>query len=137
MHKDKLSRKVCKEISYAGSGGKCMEQEGVGMSGDLISRKAAVQMLMEKSYGYVVSLFPTSDECKTAREIAKECAEAVRQMPAVDAEPVRHAKWEEYPDRAHIRCTGCRVEFKKKKMPMSRVYCPNCGAKMRCNDETE
>ena len=58
------------------------------MSGDLISREAAAQILMEKSYSYVVSLFPTSDECKTARKIAKECAEAVRQMEAVDAEPV-------------------------------------------------
>lgn len=62
------------------------------MNGDLISREAAAQMLMEKSYSYVVSLFPTSDECKTAREIAKECAEAVRQMPAVDAVEVVRCK---------------------------------------------
>lgn len=79
------------------------------MSRDLISREAAVQMLMEKSYGYVVSLFPTSDECKTAREIAKECAEAVRQMPAVDAEPVRHGRWiEHYAYGAwHYDCPFC------------------------------
>ena len=100
------------------------------MSGDLISREAAVQMLMEKSYGYVVSLFPTSDECKTAREIAKECAEAVRQMPAVDAEPVRHGEWVE--SKGAIRCSECAstpLYDYHGRIVMSKA-CPNCGAIM-------
>lgn len=113
------------------------------MSGDLISREAAVQMLMEKSYSYVVSLFPTSDECKTAREIAKECAEAVRQMEAVDAEPVRHGRWigieydgyaDGYPVYDVFECSECGYEHKGESDTLTS-YCPDCGAKMDKEEE--
>lgn len=103
------------------------------MSRDLISQEAAAQMLMEKSYSYVVSLFPTSDECKTAREIAKACAEAVRQMEAVDAEPVRHSHWHYHGD-GHFFCCGCKKYIVCIGGDADLNYCPNCGAIM---DEEE
>lgn len=44
----------------------------------------------------------------------------------------RHGQWEEYPDSAHLRCSKCKVEFEKLKMPgpSARNYCPNCGVPM-------
>lgn len=50
--------------------------------------------------------------------------------PTIEAEPVRRALWEEYPDWAHLRCTNCKMEFVKEKMPDTRKRCPNCGARM-------
>lgn len=55
---------------------------------------------------------------------------ALRVSPTIEAEPVRHALWEEYPDWAHLRCTNCKMEFVKEKMPDMRKRCPNCGCKM-------
>lgn len=94
--------------------------------GDLVSRKAALgKALRHCMYCSVPLRGAPCGGC-----IVDTIFGGIKNLPAVDTEPVRHAKWEEYPDRAHIRCTGCRVEFPKKKMPMSRAYCPNCGAKM-------
>lgn len=101
------------------------------MNRDLISREAAAQMLMEKSRSYVVSLFPTSDECRTARETARACAKAVREMEGVDAEPVRHARW------AHLGgdewcCTACSevIHTEGSWENPTKKYCNECGAKM-------
>lgn len=59
------------------------------------------------------------------------CA-AVDNAPAVDAEPVRHAKWTIEGHDAYtqyIRCSGCRKLFTN--IPWkSFEFCPNCGAKM-------
>ena len=60
------------------------------MNNDLISRSAAVEMLCEKAKGNFVSMFATSGECHVARVVTKECAAEINDMPAVDAEPVRH-----------------------------------------------
>ena len=43
---------------------------------------------------------------------------------------IPHGRWEEYPDSAHLRCTHCKIEFKKEKMTDTKNYCPVCGAKM-------
>ena len=50
--------------------------------------------------------------------------------PTIEAEPVRHGRWEFYPDSAHIRCTCCKMEFDKTKITFTTKRCPNCGAKM-------
>lgn len=46
--------------------------------------------------------------------------------PAVDAVPVRHGKWREYPTADGMnQCSECGVlRFGKSN------YCPNCGARM-------
>ena len=54
----------------------------------------------------------------------------VRIAPSADVKEVIHARWEEYPDRFHLRCTNCRVEFEKIRFPVTKNYCPNCGVKM-------
>lgn len=52
-------------------------------------------------------------------------------VDAVDVAPVVHGEWEEYPDWSHLRCTNCKIEFERIKMPRTRHFCPNCGADMR------
>lgn len=52
------------------------------MSGDLISREAAVELLRDKAQYYTVSMFATSDECYVARVIATEAAGEIANMPA-------------------------------------------------------
>ncbi len=64
----------------------------------------------------------------------------INSAPTIDAEPVRHARWEKDKDDVfwgnhfiHKRCSKCGKE-----PPVSRFgtgyalsrYCPNCGAKM-------
>ena len=51
-------------------------------------------------------------------------------MPTVEAEPVRHGRWEFYPDSNYLRCSICRLEFPREKLPTARMYCPACGTKM-------
>lgn len=60
-----------------------------------------------------------------------ELRDAIDESHTIDAEPVRHGRWEEYPDKAHLRCSSCRLEFPRNKLPETRKRCPNCGAKMR------
>ena len=50
----------------------------------------------------------------------------VRNAPTIDAEPVRHGKWIEYPTADGMnQCSVCGVlRFGKSN------YCPNCGARM-------
>lgn len=57
----------------------------------------------------------------------------VKEMPTIEAEPVRHGEW--------IKCFGNRYIFCiyvcsecKCPNPMKTKYCPNCGAKMDGGD---
>lgn len=47
-------------------------------------------------------------------------------QPTIDAEPVRHGKWREYPSADGLnQCSECGVlRFGESN------YCPNCGARM-------
>lgn len=100
------------------------------MSDDLISRDAAVKMLVEKANNYIAFTGIASSECNTARVVAIECATSLKSMPTVDAEPVRHGRWEPMvvsSGRASWKCSECgrRARGKLKNLP----YC-HCGAKM-------
>lgn len=55
----------------------------------------------------------------------------------VEYAPVVHGEWEEYPDWSHLRCTNCKIEFERIKMPSTRHFCLNCGADMRERSEHE
>lgn len=48
----------------------------------------------------------------------------------VEAEPVRHGRWETYPSHADRRCSVCKYEWDKPRFNIRANYCPNCGAKM-------
>lgn len=83
---------------------------------DLISREAALQAVNAYDYRGLT--------LEDVRKVTDGCANAIKNLTAVDAEPVRHAKWEH-----GMRCTSCRqVDTTKPN------YCPNCGAKMDLED---
>ena len=62
-------------------------------------------------------------------------AEDVEDAPTIDAEPVRHGRWElieeqqwncEFMILVAYKCSECGKEI----VPNKENYCPNCGAKM-------
>lgn len=71
------------------------------------------------------------------------CTQEINNIPAADAVPVVHARWEEcdYLEpcvhgfgtirhfNAGVRCTNC-VNVFDKKLLWKNNFCPNCGAKM-------
>lgn len=93
---------------------------------DLISRKALVKEILALR-DRIPRNWNTGDWIRGGLHKALRCVETI---PAVDAEPVRRGRWEQYPGPNDVRCTHCKVEFDKYKMPTVRNYCPNCGAKM-------
>lgn len=55
----------------------------------------------------------------------------IMNIPAADVAPVVHGEWMPYPSDAYMKCSICRMEYLKSKMPQVAGYCPNCGADMR------
>ena len=63
----------------------------------------------------------------------REYGGAIKTAPTVEAEPVRHGRWEHerLPSTsggsyAVVRCSVCEYQY-----PMNETnYCPNCGARM-------
>ena len=58
----------------------------------------------------------------------------IKDFPAADVAPVRHARWEVVvgsDGKEHMVCTGCR---KQQDLTGVFSYCPNCGAKMDLED---
>lgn len=41
------------------------------------------------------------------------------------------AEWEPYPSDMWMRCSNCKIEYQKTRMPMVSKYCPNCGTRMK------
>ena len=107
------------------------------MDGDLISRAEALKAI-EKLF--VDGKFGIYND---GSEIFAKCHNAISNVPAVDAEPVRHGTWEmrrktiktnfatlsgTYPT-----CSLCgHAEFG---MDKSTPYCPGCGARMDGEEE--
>lgn len=53
--------------------------------------------------------------------------------PTIEAEPVKHGRWEVMPAGpvAVYGCSLCRTEIPFGKFPDEMRFCPNCGADMR------
>lgn len=88
------------------------------MNDDLISRSALLDILL--------LLAKYQPEYKTSTILG--VCETIKTQPAVDAEPVRHGRWEEpYPYDPYdcYKCSCCGVKY-----DLTWNYCPNCGAKM-------
>lgn len=64
---------------------------------------------------------------------------AIDEAPTVDAEPVRHGRWESdmYLDEPVTRCTACKRGFAVGHKAERFQFCPNCGAKMDAVESTE
>ena len=84
------------------------------MDNDLISRSALVEDFRRIARAQAnARVFEAADAWEGA-------ADRIENAPAVDAEPVRHGRWEH-----GMRCTQCgQIDLSKPN------YCPNCGARM-------
>lgn len=89
------------------------------MDGDLISRKE----LLKKAK----TLYKVTDDVLTTVSVVTRTD--IVMAPAVDAEPVRHARWLDddryfgYGERCSACASGSTGHGRNK-------YCPNCGARM-------
>lgn len=54
--------------------------------------------------------------------------ERIEEAPTIEAEPVRHGKWE-FAGDGIVGCTSCGETYPSRYV-IPRNYCPNCGAKM-------
>lgn len=91
----------------------------------LISRAALLD-------SYDVAKVTEYDESGCGVTYMAVSVDAIKNAPAVDAEPVRHGRWIEdmYFDEPVTRCTACKRGFAKGHKAERFPFCPNCGAKM-------
>lgn len=78
-------------------------------------------------------------------DVLDDCIVEIGEQPIVDAEPVRHGRWINYPEclgyegayhDEHIVCSACHSVWNIIDNDAERFdYCPNCGAKMDGEDE--
>ena len=95
--------------------------------GDLISRKDAIDIMNAK--GDVAQ--------GTPKAVFYSAAHMLETLPAVEAEPVRHAWWKAANRRGTLCdtyiCSACGnmvIESEGFTYSCTCNYCPNCGAKM-------
>lgn len=57
---------------------------------------------------------------------------ALKEAPTIEADPVRHGKWEDYDGVIRINCSNCgKVYLNTTILEVGKCnFCPNCGAKM-------
>lgn len=97
------------------------------MNNDLIS-KSALQTVFEKK------CIGECGCCTYVKHYPEGCA-LIDDAPAVDAEPVRHARWV-WADDGYLRCSECTqkapttTQYQDEPIQTATSYCPNCGAKM-------
>lgn len=65
----------------------------------------------------------------------KDCENVLFEIlsaPTIDADPVRHGKWEDYDGVIRINCSNCgKVYLNTTILEVGKCnFCPNCGAKM-------
>lgn len=91
---------------------------------DLITRAAALEALGECPYNW--NDWPEEIQAVDDWESHKE---AIENIPAVDAAPVVHARWQGIsPFVDTEECSNCRYNIQSKEL--ETPYCPWCGAKM-------
>lgn len=91
---------------------------------DLISRVAAIDALTDNNIKKNSDNVYDGELHRTKRAAIR----IIANMPAVDAEPIRHGRWikmTESPEWDQKRCSVCGDIS-----CCQRNYCPNCGTKM-------
>ena len=102
---------------------------------DLISRAAAIAEIEEYIEEYS-ELEPETGYHNLKWCAMEEAKDVLSMLPAVDAAPVVHGRWEEVDDgwgEWYYRCSACGCEwFLEDGTPAENGmnYCPRCGAKM-------
>ena len=98
------------------------------MTNDLISREEALRVV--KAYDY------RGLTIEDVKKVTDGCVNELRNLPAVDAEPVRHGRWIEREDNigeVYFSCSACSADWyipdgTPAENHMS--FCPVCGARM-------
>lgn len=90
---------------------------------DLIEKEKLIEILAEMQ-----------GRCATKAALVQNSKiwQQVKDMPAVDAKPVRHGRWItnfETDEGRSLRCSKCRMVFWVGH-GRDGNYCPNCGARM-------
>ena len=62
--------------------------------------------------------------------VAQAMGAIVRDMPNVEAAPIKHGWWVPHKITASSKCSECRRVFADE-----TPYCPNCGARMESDKE--
>lgn len=93
---------------------------------DLIERNAVISCLDSNAFD--------------SYENAVVTLQKIKDIPTIEAEPVRHGRWIQYSrnaDEMYIECSNCCVASRPRHLQMvTRTgsglpdYCPNCGAQM-------
>lgn len=97
------------------------------MNGDLISREALIKEIEHGKH----------PEFYDGQDIADWQMRCIENAPAVDAEPVKHGRWEDM-CRGKVRvCSCCKHHFDNtcNDIDGEWIFCPTCGAKMYLEDE--
>lgn len=70
-------------------------------------------------------------------EAIKKIMDIIKEAPTIDAEPVRHGKWDDTRVAFFRKCSECGATVKNNLPDVfldcdirDLHYCPNCGAKM-------
>ena len=98
---------------------------------EYIEREAAVTVLMLPKEHREYQTFNLDDAYEQGWY---DALDNLVNIPAADAAPVRHEKWEVIvgsDGKEHMVCTGCR---KQQDLTGVFTYCPNCGAIMDLED---
>lgn len=84
----------------------------------LIDKTAAYKALKHEAETHELSF---------SAEAYDRAARIIDQMPAIEAEPVRHGRWMFIEQKSGYlwKCSNCKGNFDQR-----FSYCPHCGAKM-------
>lgn len=110
------------------------------MMADLISRDAAIAEIYEYLHGLDSCISEPDLKLDGYKNGLQVAIQELRELPAVDAVPVVHGRWIEYPlclgyvgaySEDHIVCSSCKTVWSIIDNDTERFkQCPNCGAKM-------
>ena len=99
--------------------------------GRLIDVNKLRDVLLKEIDKFTPPLSNTDGAIRCGIRLAMNIAE---DQPIIDAEPVRHGKWEET-DNSHCTCSACGAEWNVFENDTEWFnFCPNCGADMRGED---
>lgn len=88
-----------------------------------------------------VSMFENCRECTLLSK--EEILRIIDSLPEIEAEPVKHARWVtwNFPGDEHCYCTECEQRYDLQELYLGGYdypkYCPNCGARMDGENETD
>ena len=141
-HSERGKNKIQWITNFAPAGlrGRVILGKGENMS-ELISREQAIDAVefgityaksINKETGEITELF------KESNDELREAVERIKQLPPIQPKRGRWIKLDMHRGMADHKCTACKQECYVPTCmgePMY-AYCPNCGAKMEVNHES-